>query len=53
VANEHLVRWKCRCGADYPVRVDNLLPAYQAASIKNRKRDRVVVLPIASGIRSS
>jgi hypothetical protein len=41
------VRWRCRCGADYPVRTERLFPAYQAACTKGRKKDRLIELPLA------
>lgn len=46
VSNERSVRWRCRRGADYPVRTENLFPAYRAAAANGRKRDRVIELPL-------
>jgi len=38
------VRYRCRCGADWPVRRDRLGRAVRAAAAQDR-RDRVVVIP--------
>ena len=39
------VRWRCRCGMDFPVRAETLTVAYQNAAAQPDKPRRVVVLP--------
>lgn len=39
------VRWRCRCGGDYPIRAETLAAAFEVAAAQLVKRDRVVWLP--------
>lgn len=39
------VRWRCRCGMDYPLRAEKLAAAYAAVAGHKERRQRVIVLP--------
>lgn len=42
---KRIVRWGCRCGADYPISGLKLYAAFAVAAAGPTKRDRVIVLP--------
>ena len=38
-------RYQCRCGGDYPARLDRLTQAYRRAAVRPEARYRTIVLP--------
>ncbi len=48
-----VARWRCPCGADYPVSGNKLAAAFATAAMRPTKRDRVIRLPVALEVAQS